>query len=224
MSNSSIATMSDEDNPLNQAKAFLDENPAENATTAARIYKVNAVTLRSYRRRSKAPKRQLGGHNKVLSQVQIDAVYKYVEDSYIAGYGASKQMVFTAIAHLKAAEIPSKKAPSWHWFQTFMKAHPELFRMLKTKAIARVQVMMHDITTVEDWFIWYSEWCTQHDIQSQNVHNFDETGFRVGVAPGEEVIVPAYVQEIFIYTFLLEFKLILYRCMFQCLKIANLLL
>jgi hypothetical protein len=194
--------MSDSDNPLSQAKAFLEAYPTENPTTAARIYKVNASTLRSYRCRTKLPsKPRTGGQNKVLSQVQIEAVYKYVEDSYAAGYGASKQMVFTAISHLKAAEIPSKKAPSWRWFQTFMKDHSRLFRVIKTKAIARVRVTAHDITTVEDWFARYSEWCIQHDIQPQNIYNFDETGFRVGVAPGEEVIVPAYVQEVLLFSF-----------------------
>ena len=105
-------------------------------------------------------------------------------------------MVFMAIAHLRTAEMPPKKAPSWRWFETFMKAHPDLFRVVKTKAIARVRVTSHDISTVESWFTEYLAWCTQHDIQPQNIYNFDETGFRVGVAPGEEVVVPAYITEV----------------------------
>jgi len=30
--------------------------------------------------------------------------------------------------------------------------------------------------------------------------NFDEAGFRVGVAPREEIVVPAYVQELYTAT------------------------
>ena len=105
-------------------------------------------------------------------------------------------MVFMAIGHLKSAEIPPKPQPSWRWFQTFMKDHPTLFHVIKTKAIARVRVTTHDITTVETWFAEYKAWCTQHKIEPQHIHNFDETGFRVGVAPGEEVIVPVYVKEV----------------------------
>jgi hypothetical protein len=28
-----------------------------------------------------------GGHNKILSEVQVEAIYKYIEDSYLSGYG-----------------------------------------------------------------------------------------------------------------------------------------
>jgi hypothetical protein len=37
---------------------------------------------------------------------------------------------------------------------------------------------------------------TQYPATAQDIHNFDETGFRVGVAPGEEVVVPAYITEV----------------------------
>ena len=71
----------------------------------------------------------------MLSDSQVKAIYKYVEDSYLSGYGATKAMVFAAISHLKANQIPPQKAPSWRWFQIFIKAHPNLFRTLKTKPI-----------------------------------------------------------------------------------------
>jgi hypothetical protein len=190
-----------------QALQFLQEQPSERPITAARIYNVNINTLNSHLRRAKARavprphpvKTGRGGQNRILSKAQIEAIYKYVEDSYHAGYGASKSMVFMAIGHLKAAEIPSKPQPTWRWFQTFMKDHPTLFRVIKTKAIARVRVTTHDITTVEGWFTEYKEWCIQHKIEPQNIYNFDESGFRVGVAPGEEVVVPAYVTEVRTY-------------------------
>jgi hypothetical protein len=87
-------------------------------------------------------------------------------------------------------------APSWRWFQGFIKSQSNLFRVVKTKAIAPVRITTHDISAVEDWFSIYLAWCTQHDIQPQNIYNFDETGFRIGVAPGEEVIVPTYITEV----------------------------
>jgi len=36
----------------------------------------------------------------------------------------------------------------------------------------------------------------KHNIQPQDILNFDEAGFRVGVAPGEDIIVPTYVVEV----------------------------
>jgi hypothetical protein len=48
----------------------------------------------------------------MLSDTQVEVIYKYVEDSYLSGYGATKAMVYAAIGCLKANEIPSKKPPS----------------------------------------------------------------------------------------------------------------
>jgi hypothetical protein len=183
-----------------KAAAFKHEHPIEKQITGARIYHVNPKTvdtnLRRARERGGAPAKQHGGHNKVLSDSQVMAIYKYVEDSYLGGYGATKAMVFAAISHLKASQIPPQKAPSWRWFQTFIKAHPDLFRTLKTKPIARVRVSTADIEEVTEWFKGFTTWCKEHEIGAADILNFDEAGFRVGVAPSEDIIVPAYVKEV----------------------------
>ena len=49
---------------------------------------------------------------------------------------------------------------------------------------------------MKDWFNGFCAWCEEHDIQLGDVLNFDEAGFRVGVALGEEIVVPAYVKEV----------------------------
>jgi hypothetical protein len=38
----------------------------------------------------------------VLSDAQVEAIYKYVEDSYLSGYGVTKAMVYAAIGCLRA--------------------------------------------------------------------------------------------------------------------------
>jgi hypothetical protein len=87
-------------------------------------------------------------------------------------------------------------APSYRWFQGFMKDHPELFKTLKTKPIALVRVTAADYEEVKDWFRGFREFCEKINVQPGNILNFDEAGFRVGVAPREEIIVPAYVKEV----------------------------
>ena len=39
-------------------------------------------------------------------------------------------------------------------------------------------------------------WCKEHDIQPSDILNFNEAGFRVGVALSEEIVVLAYVKEV----------------------------
>jgi hypothetical protein len=185
---------------LANATTFKHNNPDEKQVTAARIYHVKPSTIRSKMRRERqragAPLQQRGGHNKILSDSQVTAIYKYVEDSYLSGYGATKAMVFAAIGHLKASQIPPQPAPSWRWFQIFMKSHPDLFRTLKTKPIARARVCAADIEEVTEWFRGFTTWCKEHEVGAGDILNFDEAGFRVGVAPGEEIVVPAYIKEV----------------------------
>jgi hypothetical protein len=133
---------------LAYAIAFKHENPEEKATTAARIYHVSDSALRS----ALQVERQRGGHNKVLSDAQIKTIYKYVKVSYLSGYGATKAMVYVAVSCPKSNELPPKKPLTWRWFQIFVKAHLELFRTLKTKAIARVRVTAADVEEVRAWF------------------------------------------------------------------------
>src|SRR5436305_10807267 len=104
--------------------------------------------------------------------------------------------ILSAISFLKVSQIPPQKAPSWRWFQTFIKAHPNLFRTLKTKPIARVRVSAVDIEEVTKWFKGFTTWCKEHEIGASDILNFDEAGFRVGVAPSEDIVVPAYVKEV----------------------------
>ena len=76
--------MGDNVTPMAQALQFLHENPLEKPITAARIYNVNPNTLNTKLRRAKAgSSKPHGGHNKVLSEAQIQSIYQYVEDSYM---------------------------------------------------------------------------------------------------------------------------------------------
>ena len=115
---------------------------------------------------------------------------------YESGLGATKSMVFAAIAHLRAAEIPPKPQPTQRWFQTFLKAHPELFRKVKMKPIAINRISAQDIEDVQNWFVSWTAFCKEKGIQASDILNFDETGFQIGVTCGEEIIVPAYVTEV----------------------------
>jgi hypothetical protein len=183
-----------------QATTFKLDNPTESSSTAARIYKVNEGSVRQRMRRRKQPQpKQHGGHNKVLSDVQIEAIRKYVEDMYLSGFGATKGMVYSAISHLRQAQYPPKEPPSWRWFQQFLKARPDLFKAVKTKPIAYNRISAQDISDVQSWFKGYKAWCEEHKIRDKDVINFDEAGFQIGVSYSEEIIVPAYITKVFSY-------------------------
>jgi hypothetical protein len=126
--------------------AFKHEHPEEIATTAARIYHVNDETIQTtlLQEKQREGLAQHRGHNKILSEVQVEAIYKYIEDLYLSGYSATKAIAFTVVGCLKAYKLPPKKAPCYRWFQGFIKDYPNLFKTLKTKPIALIYVTAAD--------------------------------------------------------------------------------
>jgi hypothetical protein len=192
---------------LSNATAFKQENPEEKTTAAAQIYQVNnstvwTVLLRERQRQAK-PATSHGGHNKILSKVQVEAIYKYVEDSYLSRYGATKSIVYAAVGFLRANQLLPKPPPTMRWFREFMNNHPELFKTLKTKPIAQVRVSAADLEEVREWFYSFWTWCEEHSIQPRDVLNFNEARFRVRVASREEIVVPAYVKEVSLLLYLI---------------------
>jgi hypothetical protein len=185
---------------IRNALAFKAEQPTEKASTCARIYHVNETSVRTALHRQRklngAPV-QNGGQNKILSESQIEAIYKFTEDMYLSGLGATKSMVFAAIVHLRQAEDPPKKEPSRRWFQAFLKGHPDLFQTIKTKPIAIDRVSAQDNDIVCDWFKNWTIYSKEKGLQAADILNFDETGFRIGVTRGEEIVVPAYVNKVY---------------------------
>ena len=109
-------------------------------------------------------------------------------------------MVFEAITELKAAEIPPKPPPSKTWFSDWIKMKSHHFHPIKTRPIDRVRVSAHNLDDVRSWFQEYKDYCDQLGVKREDIYNFDEVGFRVGVAPGQEVLVPLHIKEVCLYT------------------------
>ncbi len=86
----------------------------------------------------------------MLSDMQVEAIYKYVEDSYLSRYCTTKAIVYTAIGYLKTNKLSAKKPLSWHWFHIFIKEYSQLFQTLKIKAIAQVQITAIDIEVIKN--------------------------------------------------------------------------
>ena len=82
------------------------ENPKEKAVTAGRIFKVdaNSVAVAIRQHAQTVHKKPHGGHNKILSDTQNEAICSYCKEHYESGIGATKQMVFAVISFLKAQE------------------------------------------------------------------------------------------------------------------------
>jgi hypothetical protein len=99
-----------------------------------------------------------------------------------------------------------KLAPSWKWFQTWLRETPEL-HTIKTKPIVSHRVDMYTEKHLRDWFgIEYAPALEITNIRHGTyIHNMDEKGARVCMPTGEESVIPIGRKEM--YTGILENRL-----------------
>jgi hypothetical protein len=187
--------MSNKTTTLLEAKEWLRENPTESAVTAARIYKINVVTLRSSISQDKSATtiKKIGGQNKVLTKAQTEAIKQWIRNQCEQGLGATKKMTFAAICYLRKPEPP----PSQSWLNKFIKNELQDFHMIKTKPISQQRVAAQDSEVIRKWFCAFQQFYSNESIKGENIWNMDETGFRIGIPGGQKVIVPCNVTELY---------------------------
>ncbi|KFY97969.1 hypothetical protein V498_01766 [Pseudogymnoascus sp. VKM F-4517 (FW-2822)] len=180
-----------EETPLSQARKWLLENPTESVAATARLFHIPKSSLQSHITRHRAT--QNGGQNRVLTIAQLEALKLWIIQQYELGLGATRQMVFAAICHLRKPLPP----PSQSWLTKLIKNQLQDFHFITTKPIAQQRVRAQDEDTVEEWFQKYFTFVLEYNIKPESIWNMDETGFRIGIPGGERVIVPRTAKQLY---------------------------
>ena len=69
---------------------------------------------------------------------------------------------------------------SQHWARRFRKRPPEyLVRKQRVQEIDRKNAQGPDV--IQEWLQKFKVICGEHEIPPQDIYNFDESGFRIGV-------------------------------------------
>lgn len=63
---------------------------------------------------------------------------------------------------------------------------------------------------MERWFQAYRETLRKFKIKKKNIYNFDEAGFRVGCARGEEILVPLDIREVLLASKYIQKYILIY--------------
>ena len=138
------------------ALQWLQENPTESPTSAARIHcianvqSVQQAWRREKKRQQRAVELQHGGQNKILDTAQHQALVQYaIDQATDGGMGATKQMMYSAAVYLRRQQ--GKEPPSKRWFQGWLNNAMDL-HTIKTKPISRHRVNMHTEKDLREWF------------------------------------------------------------------------
>jgi hypothetical protein len=100
-------TKPDYDQAFNNARLWALENDEESVLTVTRVYHIKETTLKVLVFRSKTRKRNSqgvfnrhSGNNKILNDVQEEAIRQYCYDQWELGLGVTYKMVLHAITYL----------------------------------------------------------------------------------------------------------------------------
>lgn len=101
-------TKSDYDQAFRNARAWAEEHPEESTEVTARIFHVIEDSLSRAIRRSEGNQRNEkglfnthGGNNKILDKGMEGAIRQYYYEQWEMGLGASYNMVYASICHLR---------------------------------------------------------------------------------------------------------------------------
>jgi hypothetical protein len=184
------ANSSEIESKITAASAAMDANPCLKASDAARQF--NAPYYRLLRRRRGIPPSHTrGGHNKKLSTVQDQALRDYIVMLYDCGMSANRDAIRTAANRLLFYSTgDASKTVSTRWTKAWIKRQSEHLKPLKSKPMSASRLAAHIVEEVEDHFKSFKKCKEYWGIQDEDIYNFDETGFQIGVTSGEKVIVP----------------------------------
>ena len=175
---------------IQQAVVYMIKNPEAKRAKVARQFEVPGPRFRS-RFQGKPSKCQVRGlHKKRLSPDQETALNIYLTKMIDFGLhprlnviqsAATKLLLQGTIAASAVNEItfppPLDHAWSWRW----LKRHPQL-KKIKRKSLAAVRKNAEDSEVIKTHFYDFKAAIRKYGICQKDVWNFDETGFRLGIA------------------------------------------
>jgi hypothetical protein len=137
----------------------------------------------------------LGGHNKVFSKAQSDALLAYITDKAYIGSPCTYSMITEAISIIKDASLEAR--PSNSFIRKHIKSLP--IKKIKWKPMDSKRRAAQDVGVIVDWFKGFAKIKEEHNIKPYNIYNFDECGFRVACPSTIDVYVPSEIEAVRLY-------------------------
>ena len=128
--------------------------------------------------------------NKALNKVQEDVLLRWIRFLDNHGFSPTKRMVVAFANEIRQRDDSAAKLLSRKWAARWLKAQRQrngLFTR-KRKSMEAARQAAFDRSSVEAWFGQLCEVILENGIQPDDILNFDETGYRIGVAGDQEVV------------------------------------
>lgn len=162
----------------------IKKDPKLSVRKAASIYKVPRTTLRD-RRAGLLPRRETRTNSMKMTQVEETVILERVIDLIDRGFPPRLDDVRDMADCLLDDRDATRVGP--RWAENFVRRQPQL----KTRFRRRIdyqRALAEDPAIVQAWFALVRNTIAKYGIHDDDVYNFDETGFLMGMLSHAKVI------------------------------------
>jgi DDE superfamily endonuclease/Tc5 transposase DNA-binding domain len=176
--------------------AWLEISP--NLSEYARVYRVPPGRLRR-RYAGGVSRQEVGGINKRLSEAQDKALCTYLDTLDELGISVRKRMIhgYGNQMLISAHNDPSTPCAllGENWAKRWLKAHPE-YVIIKKKPLDKNRKTATNIPEFRAHFDKFRRAIVRFKIHPDDIWNYDETGFRIGVGRAHEVVTRRIMKDL----------------------------
>ena len=165
------------DSRLFLALQALENDSKLKVTTAARLYNVPRTTLVD-RRNGVRVQSDSNSDKRNLTKLEEEAIIKRVLELDAQGFPVRMSSVddmANRLLHKRGAPPVGK-----HWTRRFIQRQPELKTQM-SRSYDNQRALCEDPVKIQDWFRLVENVITKYGVRTEDVYNFDETGFLMGI-------------------------------------------
>ena len=175
---------------LQLALQALNRDQIRSIKEAARVFNVPYTTLYD-RSKGHQFKLELRNHKHRLSLLQEETLVGWIVSMDIHGAPPRQSQVREMAYMILKAESPTTPRPiGKNWVTEFTKRRPEIKSRFARK-YSHQRVLYENLKVIYSWFEQLQKVKNQWGIQDEDIYNFDETGFAMGLIATTKVVARA---------------------------------
>jgi len=154
---------------------------------AARKYGVHKDRVRRRFLGKAGDSSNIGGHNKRLNYDEDQALCAYIDLADDIGLPIREKTLVVAANAILQNHYVHPPPLSAAWPSRRLSRHPDYQKKFR-KPLSTLRKNTHDIEGLEKWFRKLQTLREEYGIVDEDIHNMDETGFRIGVGRKHKII------------------------------------
>ena len=179
-----MSTYADEDRILLAIEAIESSEPKLSQRRAAKLYDVPQSTL-NHRIRNRPRRETTRVNSHKLNLIEEQTLLQYILDQDTRGFPLRLAGV-EDMANLLLASRGGKPVGK-HWAKRFINAQPSL-KTKFSRPYDYQRALQEDPEVLSKWFALLHNMMAKYGIQEEDLYNFDETGFMMGVITASMVV------------------------------------